>query len=241
MKVIANELDDNSCGICGKCSNCIGKNHFPVTISEANIKRAQDYIKGRYINIKINKRWPAGVVASTAKNIPIEEQNEPGRVLSNYGDSGWGKIVAEDKYYNNYFRDDLVNATINLIINNWKNIDKLDYVVAVPSLRRSELVMSFAKRVAEKLGIKFIDVIKKSCDTPEQKTMENSNMQSKNAYRGFEVNGEINGNILLIDDMLDSGWTLTVCGALLKRNGVNKVYPYALASTSKNGGEEENG
>lgn len=32
-----------------------------------------------------------------------------------------------------------------------------------------------------------------------------------------------------------------MCGALLKRNGANKVYPYALASTSKNGGEEENG
>lgn len=239
MKCIANELDDTTCGNCGKCCNCIEKKHFQESVSEANIQRAEDFIKSRIIKIKVNKKWPAGVVASTGKYIPKEELNEVGRVLSNYGDSGWGKIVEEDKYTNNYFRNELVDATINLIINKWKEADKFDYVAAVPSLRRPKLVKDFAERVAEKLNIPFIDVIQKPSETPEQKTMENSNMQCKNAYNGFIVNRDINsGNVLLIDDMVDSGWTLTVCGSLLKRNGAIKVFPYALASTAKNGGNE---
>lgn len=239
MKLIANELDDNTCGYCGKCSNCIGKNHFSEMVCKENIIKAQDFIKSRIIKIKVNKKWQAGVIADTAKNIDKDELNEEGRILSNYGDSGWGKIVSEDKYKNNYFREDLVDATIKLINSKWNELDNVDFVAAVPSLRRTELVKNFAKRVALKLGVPFIDVIEKPNETPEQKTMENSNMQCKNAYKAFVVNKSINsGNILLIDDMVDSGWTLTVCGALLKRNGASKVFPYALASTTNNGGDE---
>ena len=47
------------------------------------------------------------------------------------------------------------------------------------------------------------------------------------------VNAEVPRNILLVDDMVDSGWTLTVCGHILTEAGADHVYPYALASTSK--------
>lgn len=238
MKIIANELDDNTCGNCGKCCNCIGGNHFPDTVSKENIIKAQDFIKSRTLKIKINKQWQAGVTATTAKKIVPDELNEVGRILSNYGDSGWGKIVSTDKYKNNYFRDELVDATIKLIEDKWHELDNIDFVTYVPSLRRTELVKNFAQRVANKLGVQFRDIIQKPKETAEQKTMENSNMQCKNAYNAFVVDEFVDGNILLIDDMVDSGWTLTVCGALLKRNGASKVFPYALASTAKNGGEE---
>ena len=69
--------------------------------------------------------------------------------------------------------------------------------------------------------------------------MENSYLQCKNASEGFEVQGTcLPGPILLIDDMVDSGWTLTVCGSQLKQAGSGDVYPFALASTSKSEGSE---
>ena len=34
--------------------------------------------------------------------------------------------------------------------------------------------------------------------------------------------------LLLIDDIIDSRWTITVAGALLKNAGANKVFPFCL-------------
>ncbi|MCB2287637.1 RecQ family ATP-dependent DNA helicase [Clostridium algidicarnis] len=239
MKFIANELDDNTTKNCEKCCNCIKRKLFPDTVEEKNVKKAEEFVKSRVLKIKVNKKWPAGVIALTGKKVPDEELNEVGRVLSNYGDSGWGKIVEEDKYKKEYFRDELADATIEVLNNKWAELTKVDCISAVPSLRRPELVKSLAERIANKLKVPFLDIIKKPVETEEQKYMENSNMQAKNAYNAFEVHGVVNyENVLLIDDMVDSGWTLTVCGALLKRNGAGKVYPYALASTAKNGGDE---
>ena len=39
------------------------------------------------------------------------------------------------------------------------------------------------------------------------------------------------GPVLLVDDMVDSGWTLTVAAYLLKTHGSGPVFPLALAST----------
>ena len=41
--------------------------------------------------------------------------------------------------------------------------------------------------------------------------------------------------ILLIDDVVDSKWTLTACGYNLMKAGAEKVYPFALADSSKRG------
>ena len=41
-------------------------------------------------------------------------------------------------------------------------------------------------------------------------------------------------NILLVDDMVDSKWTFTVCGYRLMENRAEKVFPFALADSSRN-------
>jgi ATP-dependent DNA helicase RecQ len=40
------------------------------------------------------------------------------------------------------------------------------------------------------------------------------------------------GPVLLVDDMVDSAWTLTVVAALLRQAGSGPVWPLALAATS---------
>ena len=41
--------------------------------------------------------------------------------------------------------------------------------------------------------------------------------------------------VLLVDDMVDSGWTLTWAAVLLRRHGSGPVYPFALAKASPRG------
>jgi ATP-dependent DNA helicase RecQ len=63
-----------------------------------------------------------------------------------------------------------------------------------------------------------------------QKEMQNSAQQFRNVDGAFEVEGPIPaGPVLLIDDIVDSGWTLTVVGVALREAGAGSVYPFALA------------
>jgi len=64
--------------------------------------------------------------------------------------------------------------------------------------------------------------------------MENSAHQCANAYQSFHVKDgvAIPRNILLVDDVVDSRWTFTVCGYKLMEAGAENVYPFALADSS---------
>ena len=236
MKYISEELDDPIKKDCGRCSNCEGRNFFKDKVEDKNVIDAEKFLRGEILVLRPRKQWPEGIVAETRKKIPKEHQNEEGRVLCNYGDSGWGKYVKEDKYINNYFREELVDATVDLIKNKWNKETEPTWVTSVPSLRRPELVKSFAKRVAEKLGVPYIEAIVKTQDTKEQKYMKNSYKQTKNAQNGFVLANVLkNQPVLLIDDMVDSKWTMTICGEILRRNGSGEVYPFAIASTAEGG------
>ena len=65
--------------------------------------------------------------------------------------------------------------------------------------------------------------------------MENSAHQCANAVRSFSVIGgaAIPERVLLVDDVVDSRWTLTVCGFRLMEKGCREVYPFALADSSQ--------
>ena len=233
MQFIAHKLDDPYAKECGKCSVCIGKKYFPTSVDQELALTAVKFLKGQFIVIEKRKQWPAGTMDETQKKISTNYQIEDGRALCNYGDAGWGKFIHDDKYVSNYFREELVDATVELILDWLHDSIKHMYLAYIPSLRKPELVKSFAYRVAKKLNIPCIDIIKKKKKTQPQKELENSVYQCQNAFESFSVEGDFeNHEILLIDDMVDSRWTLTVCGYMLKEKGARLVYPFAIASTA---------
>ena len=63
-------------------------------------------------------------------------------------------------------------------------------------------------------------------------TMHNSAQQSRNVAGAFDVpDGLREGPVLLVDDTVDSRWTLTEVGAVLRRAGCPAVHPLALADS----------
>ena len=64
--------------------------------------------------------------------------------------------------------------------------------------------------------------------------MANSTQQARNVDGSFVVSVEplLLGPVLLVDDMVDSRWTLTVAAWLLRSHGSGVVWPLAVASTS---------
>jgi ATP-dependent DNA helicase RecQ len=83
------------------------------------------------------------------------------------------------------------------------------------------------------LNLPFNPVLEKTDDRPAQKDMANSSQQAKNVDGSLRIQGKMpTGPVLLVDDMVDSKWTLTVAAYLLTSNGSGPVYPLALASTA---------
>jgi ATP-dependent DNA helicase RecQ len=63
--------------------------------------------------------------------------------------------------------------------------------------------------------------------------MQNSTMQARNVIGTLALEGEVlSGPILLVDDIIDSGWTLTMAGYLLRLNGSGPVHPFTLAQAA---------
>ena len=64
--------------------------------------------------------------------------------------------------------------------------------------------------------------------------MANGTQQARNVDGSLAVSRDPlpDGPVLLVDDMVDSRWTLTVAAWLLRSHGSGEVWPLALAFSS---------
>ncbi|NPV77747.1 MAG: RecQ family ATP-dependent DNA helicase [Anaerolineae bacterium] len=236
MKFLLEALDDPNPVACGRCANCRGRG-LPTSVSQELVIEAENFLKNDQIYLGPRKQWPVGLFPDQKRSIPLEYQNAVGRTLCDYGDAGWGKLVQSGKYQEGSFGDELVKASVHVIRNRWQPDPFPAWVTAIPSTRHPNLVPDFALRLAEALQIPFCPVLHRTKEAPEQKTMQNSAMQARNVIGTIGIDEIIpHGPVLLVDDIIDSGWTLTMAGYLLRKNGSGLVYPFALArATARNG------
>jgi ATP-dependent DNA helicase RecQ len=194
------------------------------------VARAVEFLKGWELVIEPRKQWPSGLFPALKARIPPEMQNMPGRALCEYGDAGWGVAVRAGKYGRGHFDDALVHAAAALIQERWRPHPRPEWVTSIPSQRHPHLVADFAARLAGVLGLPFVPVLARRGDPPEQKTMANSTMQARNVQGSLAIAGSVpRGPVLLVDDIVDSGWTLTLAGWLLRTHGSGAVHPFVLA------------
>ena len=200
------------------------------------------FLRNRYIKIK-----PRATFASSGDNarqafvnykLPYRNPNltcEEGMALSSWKDGGWGDMVAQGKVARQ-FSDELIAPMVKMI-NSMTYAERPTWIAYIPSPRYPDLVRDFAYKLAQALQVPCRDALYVNEVRPPQKTMENSFHQSKNLDGAFGINtGNIYSNpVWLIDDAVDSKWTFTIAGALLRMHGVRQVIPVALTSTANNG------
>lgn len=111
-----------------------------------------------------------------------------------------------------------------------------EWVTCVPSNRHPSLVPEFASRLAAALSLPFVPAVAKLRENAPQKAQQNRFHQCHNLDGAFVVEGGVReGGVLLVDDVVDSRWTLTVVAALLRQAGCSAVWPFALATASPGG------
>jgi len=207
---------------------------LPTNVNDALVLDAIAFLRRTSLPIEPRKKWPDGGMPHYGVKglIPASHQAQPGKALCVWGDAGWGGLVRQGKYHDRRFADDLVGACVKMI-REWGPLPKPTWVTCIPSLRHPDLVPNFSKRLAAALGLPFHLVIEKTDDRPEQKTMANSTQQARNIDGSLGLNGQSvpHGPVILVDDMVDSRWTLTVAAWLLRKSGSGEVWPMALSQT----------
>lgn len=208
--------------------------------SDATVQEAIEFLRRTNLPFEARKQWPDGGMPryereiddpSEAKGrIRANHQSRDGRALCTWGDAGWGEKVRAGKYRDGRFGDDLVIACVRLLLE-WNPQPAPQWVTCVPSLRHPQLVPDFAARLAKALDLPFGLALEKTENRLEQKTMSNSTFQARNVdgSLGIVPRNVQSGPVLLVDDIVDSRWTMTVSSWLLRRHGAGEVWPLALS------------
>ncbi|MEO8697941.1 MAG: ATP-dependent DNA helicase RecG, partial [Acidimicrobiales bacterium] len=211
-------------GPCGICDNCTGET-LRIDLDPAIVERAVEYLRSAERIIESRKQLP------NRTKIAADRVLQFGRVLALWGDGGWGELVREGRL-GGRFDDKLIDASAALIRERWMPDPFPTWVTYVPSLRNPQLVADLAQRLAAALGLPCEEVIVKVRDTEPQTTMHNSSLQYGNVRGAFEVKGSLPpGPVLLVDDLVDSRWTMTAIGWRLLEAGSGPVFPFALADS----------
>ena len=223
MLSLRRALDDPDGEPCGRCAVCLGGPLLDETPDADLVECARTFLDQSTPEFAPRKQAP------DRSRIPPALQAEPGRALSFYGDAGFGRMVKQGKEAG-HFDDALVEAAGGLVDAQWR--PQVAWVTSVSSLRSGDLVPSFAERLARRLRLPFVPAVEAVREAAAQRTQQNSHHKRENLRGAFAVRvpPAFHGQpVLLVDDVRDSGWTLTIVAAQLRSAGAGRVFPLVLA------------
>lgn len=233
MRFLRAQLDDTSPEDCGRCSVCrtaAGSPPAPLALDVDLVEAARTFLRSSPLVIEPRRQWPRNLDVVSG-NIPVHHRLEEGRALSQYGDAGWGELVRRARQEGQPYDGRLVAGAAELVRTAWSPNPPPEWVTCLAgSPAAAGLLAAFAARLADQLGLPFVPAVSQVRPITDQRTMQNSAQQVRNVLGAFEVAGEVpSGPVLLVDEMVDSRWTLTVVGVALREAGSGPVLPLALA------------
>ena len=155
-----------------------------------------------------------------------------GVAASYYGVSNVGNVIHRCKYENGGdFPDFLLKLTLKAFRKRLGNTS-FDMVLYVPPTVSGDLVRNFATKFASVIKVPICHGLMKKRITKEQKVFNSRLGKRDNIVNAFDIDANVeNKNIILIDDIFDSGETLREIGNLLTAKGANYIVPVVIAKT----------
>ncbi|WP_285751117.1 RecQ family ATP-dependent DNA helicase [Lentzea sp. NBRC 105346] len=232
MRFLQLQLDDPHARPCGRCDNCTGT-RVSTEVSSAAAGAARDRLMRPGVEIAPRKMWPTGMAAigvSLSGRIRADEVAENGRALGRLTDIGWGnRLRTLFASADAPIPDDVFAACVK-VLSGWGWTERPVGVVTIGSRSRPELVGSFGQRIATIGRLPLLGQVW----VGESPRRVNSAQRLAGLVRhteGPDLSG-VGGPVLLIDDQVDTGWTMTVAARLLRQAGAPAVLPFALGVTA---------
>ncbi len=218
---------------CGRCANCENGRRLDEQFDPDLANFAAVFLRRSYQPIAPRLRWPPNACQSMVSVAKMQTQllAEEERALCLWSDEGWGQLVRTGKYVTSRFDDALVKACAALV-ESWNPQPAPTWITCVPSRLHPNLMPDFANSRCPCVEYSIRQLHNQDAGHCAQKKMQNSFSQANNLDAAFAVDAEsiIDQPCLLLDDMIDSRWTMTVLAAV--PSGAGNVYPLALALNS---------
>ncbi|MBV9444586.1 MAG: RecQ family ATP-dependent DNA helicase [Streptosporangiaceae bacterium] len=232
MEYLRRELDDPGAAPCGRCDNCTGR-HWPADVPETGSSAARERLLRPGVEVEPRRMWPTGMTQVKGK-IPDSLLAAQGRALGRLTDIGWGTTLrgllgGDDEPV----PAQIVDAVIKVLAA-WDWADRPAAVVTMPSMTRPVLIGSLGERIAAVGRLPYLGALRYRGDGPGPRR-HNSAQRLSSLWEAFEVPdgiGQVPGPVLLVDDRIESGWTMTVAAKLIREAGAPAVLPFALAVTT---------
>ncbi|MFC0197448.1 DEAD/DEAH box helicase [Microbacterium arthrosphaerae] len=235
MEFLQRSLDDDTAAPCGRCDNCAGA-WFPTAIADTATDAATAALDRVGVPIEPRRQWPTGadrLGVAVKGRIPADEQAGEGRALARLTDGGWGGTLRA------LFAAGAPDAPLSAnvlsgcvrVLAEWGWDERPVAVAAMPSRTKPQLVDSLARGIAGIGRLPFLGTLDLVDGGPTGQPGGNSAFRVAGVWGRFSAAGldVPPGPVLLVDDRVDSGWTLTVAARELRRAGATAVLPFALA------------
>ncbi len=245
MRYLRECLDDAEATDCGRCDRCATA-LFPPEVSPAALTAAHSFLGRPGVEIAPKKLWPTGL---EAVGVPLKgriapaEQALPGRAVGRLSDLGWGgrlRDLVGPGAPDSTVPEDVAAAVIE-VLKAWAHGDdpwpsRPVGVVAVDSRTRPVLVGSLAERIAAVGRLPLLGRVTSAGSRAADGPRGNSAQRVRALHGAFAVPepladtlAGLTGPVLLVDDLVDSGWTMTMAARELRHAGAPAVLPLALA------------
>jgi ATP-dependent DNA helicase RecQ len=238
MRYLREQLDDPEAVDCGRCDNCGGL-ELSRDISEAAIEEAGARLARPGVVIEPRKMWPQAL-----PNLGIDlrgkiaDAAEPGRTIARLTDLGHGQALRElframpEPGVEETVPVPLVRAVVD-VLGDWR--PAVDVIVAVESATRPALVQDLASGLSRYLQRPVVGTFALvDASVPPGAGAANSAQRVAAVSRRSALRAEIpaGARVLLVDDRVVTGWTLTIAARALRQAGAGAVLPLTLAVES---------
>ncbi len=242
MDYLRRELDDPAAASCGRCDNCTGTART-TKVSQGSEDTARARLHRPGVTLQPRRMWPSGMaelgVAFTGR-ISAEEAAEPGRSIGRLTDIGWGTTLREllaDGAPDRAIPGNLFDAVVQVLAA-WDWAKRPVAVVTVPSRTRPGMITALGEQIAATGRLSYLGSLDYLSGEPPGR-QHNSAKRLAALARSLTVPGPLEealartgGPVLLVDDLADTGWTMTFAAKLLRGCGAQAVLPFALAVTN---------
>jgi len=242
MEYLRRELDDPEAAPCGRCDNCTGV-ASTASVSSRTEEFARDRLRRPGVTVTPRRLWPTGMAAlgiDATGRIPAGVAAEPGRSVGRLTDIGWGgalRKVLADGAPDGPVPDDLFGAVVTVLAA-WDWAERPGGVVTLPSRSRPQLIAALGERIAAAGKLSYLGSLGYRTGGPPGRQY-NSAQRLAALWRTLAVPDELSAAlagygqpVLLVDDRIGTGWTMTVGAKLLRDNGAPAVLPFVLAVTT---------